>query len=792
LSARASELFALIIGERGKVARWLAGLWLVLALLCGAWAGYRLVTGAPLETNLLALLPPTERNPRAETAVSVLAESIGNRAVFLVGHADVAAAHAAARRFAERLRDSNAFRLVNDAAPRADVHLLTDLYAPYRFGLLSAADRAALSNPSFNASARLARRLHQPMRTGVATDLGGDPFGLLQNWLGSLPLMQTRLSIEDGQLVAGDGKATWVLVIAELPGSAYDNAVQSSTMRAVGAAESELQHDWPEAKLLRTGGVFYGAAARASAEREVDIIGIGSLSGILFLLWLLFRSLRPMALGMLTVAIGIAFATAAVLAVYGRLHLITLVFGASLIGEAVDYAIQVFAAQLEAGRNWQPQPAIRRLLRPLAVALATSLIGYGALALMPFPAIGQIALFAFTGLATSWISVVLLLPRLATRPLTRDAAAATRWPRAFLDFWRQHITPRLALAIAGFVLVIAVPGWFRLAADDDIRQLVSRQPQLAAEEARIRELAGMSGGSRFFLVEGGSSEEALQREEALTARLSGVPGLSNYLALSGFVPSAARQADNRRLIARALLDPPEKTTAMLTRAGFRDDIATAWIAEAGRAAPPLTLESWLASPMAAPWRHLALTGGNATLVVPQGDDSSADLAAVARGLPGVTAVDKTGSVSQLFRQYREWGAGWLPAAALIVLAVLAWRYGLRNGAAVMLPTLLGVGLALAAYGYAGLPLTLFGLMGLMLVLGVGVNYAIFIVEAGDRAPAPFAGVLLSAATTLLSFGLLSLSSMPALRHFGLMLVIGVAASVLLAPLALTLLKPRCA
>ena len=785
MSARVFELVA----GTGKAARRLAWLWLTLAVLCGAWAAYRLVSGAALETNLLALLPATERNPRAEEAVNVLAESLGNRAVFLVGHADATSAHAAARRFAEELRGSRAFRAVNDSAPRVDVGRLSELYAPYRFGLLSLADRAALTNPNFDAESRLARRLHQPLRAGVATDLGSDPYGLLQNWLTALPLMQSRLSIEDGQLIARDDRATWVLVMAELPGSAYDNAVQQATTQAVTTGENLLLRDWPQAKLLRTGGVFYGAAARTSAQHEMDIIGFGSLAGILALLWLLFRSLRPMALGMLTVAIGIAFATAAVLGVYGHLHLITLVFGASLIGEAVDYSIQLFAAQLEAGRDWQPQAAIRRLLRPLAVALATSLIGYGALALTPFPAIGQIALFAFTGLATAWISVVLLLPRLATQPLTRDANAATRWPRAFLQFWRQRITPRLALVIAAVALLVSAPGWLRLAADDDIRQLVSRPAQLVAEEARIRDLAGMSGGSRFFLVEGVDSEQTLQREEALTARLTATSGFPGYLALSAFVPSAARQAENHRLIESAL--PPERTAARLTAAGFRDDIAAAWIADASRAAPPLTLPIWLASPLATPWRHLALPGGNAMLVVPQGDNGRTDLAALTRNLPGVTAVDKAGSVSQLFRQYRQWGAAWFPAAALIVFAVLAWRYGARNGVVVLLPTLLGTGLALAAYGYAGLPLTLFGLMGLMLVLGVGVNYAIFIVEAGDRAPAPFAGVLLSAATTLLSFGLLSLSSMPALKHFGLMLLIGIAASVLLAPLALTLWKRQC-
>ncbi|MBS1197769.1 MAG: hypothetical protein H6R18_1554 [Proteobacteria bacterium] len=773
-------------------AKWLAWLWLALALACGGWVVHRLTTGAPLETNLLVLLPATERNPRAEAAVNALAESLGNRAVFLVGHADATSAHAAARRFAEELRAAKSFRLVIDSAPPADVRQLTDLYDPYRSGLLSPADRAALAKPSFDASTHLTRRLHQPIRTGIATDLGSDPYGLMQNWLGSLPLMQTRLMVEDGQLIVSDGKMTWVLILAELPGSAFDHAVQTGTTHAVAAGEKVLARDWPQAKLMRTGGVFYGAQARSSAEREMNFIGAGSLLGILFLLWFLFRSVRPMALGMLTVAIGIAFATAAVFAVYGSLHLITLVFGASLIGEAIDYSIQVFAAQLEAGKSWQPQVAIRRLLRPLAVALATSLIGYGALSLMPFPALGQIALFAFAGLAAAWISVILLLPRLATKPLTRDAAAATRWPRAFLDFWRLRITPLRAFIIAGLVLLVSAPGWFHLGSNDDIHQLIAMPPQLVAEETQIRELAGFSGSNRFFLIEGASNEAALQREEALTARLKGAPGLSGYLALSAFVPSAARQADNHRLIGQTLLNPPDRAAARLSEAGFRDDIAATWLAAAARATPPLTLETWLANPISSAWRHLALPGGKATMVVPQGDNGNANFTALARDLPGVTVVDKASSVTQLFRQYRQWGAGWMPAAALIVFAVLAWRHGLRNGAVVFLPTLLGIGLALATYGYIGLPLTLFGLMGLLLVLGVGVNYSIFIVEAGDRAPAPFAGVLLSAATTMLSFGLLSFSSMPALRNFGLMLLIGVATSVLLAPLALTLWKPRCA
>lgn len=94
-------------------------------------------------------------------------------------------------------------------------------------------------------------------------------------------------------------------------------------------------------------------------------------------------------------------------------------------------------------------------------------------------------------------------------------------------------------------------------------------------------------------------------------------------------------------------------------------------------------------------------------------------------------------------------------------------------------------LALGILGYLGTPFTLFNLMALMLVLGVGVNYAIFLREGGMYAAATLAGVLLSAGTTLLSFGLLSFSSMPALSGFGLTLLIGIGIAVLFAPSVLS-------
>jgi predicted exporter len=84
----------------------------------------------------------------------------------------------------------------------------------------------------------------------------------------------------------------------------------------------------------------------------------------------------------------------------------------------------------------------------------------------------------------------------------------------------------------------------------------------------------------------------------------------------------------------------------------------------------------------------------------------------------------------------------------------------------------------------GLPLNLFTLFGIVLVLGAGIDYPLILAESQEQHPATQIAVPYTAATTLLSFGLLALSSTPALANFGLVVVTGITVSFLLAPVAL--------
>jgi predicted exporter len=126
----------------------------------------------------------------------------------------------------------------------------------------------------------------------------------------------------------------------------------------------------------------------------------------------------------------------------------------------------------------------------------------------------------------------------------------------------------------------------------------------------------------------------------------------------------------------------------------------------------------------------------------------------------------------------------LAAAYVAILLGLAWRYGLLRAARVLAPPVLAGLLALSVISVAGGTLNLFNFLALILVLGIGIDFTIFIAEAKHDPESTMFAITLSAITTILSFGLLSLSSTFAVHSFGITVLIGIACAYLLCPVAM--------
>ena len=775
---------------------WLRAGWFIAATLLIALLGTWLLFGrgrSPIQTDLLAMLPATERNPLAEVAAQRLAHANGDRVILLVTNADDTRAKAAARELGKTLSKNDVFASVTAELPPFDLQQLAAPYLAHRFTLLADADRTALAQPGYNPAQALAQRVNEPFSTGVGTRLQDDPFGWLQHWLDQQPWSRSPLVPEDNLLTVHRDDRTYVLVTATLDGSSYDDAIQRRALSAIEQAESTVDKDQPGTSILRTGALFYATAARAGAEHDVHMVGLVSTIGIALLLLGVFRSPGPLLLAFLSTAIGILAATTVSVLVFGQIYLLTLVFGAALLGEAVDYSIQYLSARANAGDEWEPRKGLRQVRPALLLALGTSLLGYALLGLVPFSALRQMACFAMTGMTVACLSVFWLLPAMLQRSAKPLSAPSVRIALAL-----QKTISRFAMGYRGVVfaillLLLSIPGWWQLRHDDDVHLLIAPPATLTSQEAQIRDITGLGNGTQFYLVQGANDEQVLQREEALEQRLQpwvDAGRMQGWLGLAGMVPSQQRQHANQALVA-PLFAQPDRMRQWLSDAGFRDADITTWM----QAWPGATLElhAWLKTPLATPFRYLWMGDdvhdGAASLVIPQGDVPSDLLRSAAANLPGVTLVDKPASISNLFGRYRRYASVWLLAAILLIVPIFAWRYGLSDVPRVLAPPVLGIALTLAMLGYLHQPLTLFHWMALMLVLGVGANYAVFLREGEPhvvhRPGAMYASVLLSAITALLSFGLLALSSMPALRDFGLTLLLGIGFTALLVPASVT-------
>ena len=205
------------------------------------------------------------------------------------------------------------------------------------------------------------------------------------------------------------------------------------------------------------------------------------------------------------------------------------------------------------------------------------------------------------------------------------------------------------------------------------------------------------------------------------------------------------------------------------------------------ALPVANIDQVLAGPLAEPWRPLWLgarsDGSVAGLVSLQGLRDSAALHSLGDGIGGVQLIDRPAELNRLFAETQAQAALLKLLAAGLIFVLLCLPFGWRGASRCLAVPLLAAMGSLACLGWLGQPLTLFGLFGLLLVTAIGVDYAILMRERIGGAAVSLVGTLLTAVTTWLSFGLLALSSTPAVSNFGLAVGLGLVFAFSLAPWA---------
>jgi predicted exporter len=787
--------------------RLLALAWALVVCVLLAHNGYLLLQKRIVpDTDILALLPVQQRDPVLQRSFTQMVEASQQRVIVLVGAPDWDDAKRAADAYGAVLAHTNLVQPDRLSGTNQD-----DLLAPFqqhKLTLLTGEQEQQLATQAaqfwLDSALRKLYGAFDGPRLGAFRD---DPFGLFTGW--ALERAQeSPVRPRDGRLFVADAERQYVLLVLNLTQPAFSMAAQETVLPLLAQAKDAAASAAPGVQVIQAGVILHAGAASSQASGEMSTIGVGSLVGIVLLIWLTFHTLRPIGLILLSIVVGFLGSLSVCLLLFERIHLITLVFGASLIGVAQDYGIYFLCNRLGCDPKLSSSALLKRLLPGLCLTLMAAVIGYLGLALTPFPGLRQMAVFSALGLIFAWLTVVCWFPLLVGPGTLQEGKLAQRYGAA-LAYWPRLQKNRSTLAALLVFIVIAGFGIARLGVNDDIRLLQTPSKQLVSDQIQLSTLLDAPTPVQFYLVRGATSEIVLQREEALKKRLDPLVAagrISGYQALSNWVPSNKTQRERTALIESRLLFDGGPLT-QLAKAIDEDDVWVAATRDHLRASGALlTPQQFLAAPASAPWRHLWLgqvsddnsnpdgNAGNGTPVHASivalrglGHAGLPLLAHAADGLDGVQWVDKVAEISSVLGQYRQMMGAVVLGAYLMVYALLYRRYRAKTWR-VLAPGIMASIATLALLGLAGQDLQLFHLLALMLLLGIGVDYGIFMQE---RAPADasqaraqamqWLAVGLSAASTILSFGLLGLSQTPALHAFGSTMFIGTALVWLIVP-----------
>ncbi|MCU4118817.1 MMPL family transporter [Variovorax sp. N23] len=578
-------------------------------------------------------------------------------------------------------------------------------------------------------------------------------------------------------------------------------AASGSDLDAQAAAIARIETEYTKAtqglgadvpKLLLSGAPVFSVQSRDKIKGEaVHLATVGAIvMGCLLLA--AFASPKALVVALLPVLTGVVAGTAAVALVFGSVHGLTMGFGSTLIGETVDYAIYYLIQARGAavpGTGWQRW---RELNWPtVRLGLLTSVCGFAALLFSGFPGLAQLGVFSIAGLVAAALVTRHGLPMLAPDGAT-GIGMRRHMARVASGIVQAMPRLRVGFVVAG-VVAVALMAWQGGAlwrASLSSMSPISKASQ--ALDASLREDIGASDGGTLVVVQAADEQAALRLTEAAGQRLDALVDqgqLSGYETVTRMLPSiAAQQARIASLPDAATLRTrvAEATQGMPLAAERLDPFVAS--VDAARGLPPITRDELAKGPMAPVVRALMFErpgGGWASLIALHTTDrfDKAQLVAALAPLPEVQVVDIGAELGSLYDRYlhEAFVQVLLGALAVVVLLGLYLR-SLRRLVAVCQPLLLAVVLTLGGMAALQVPLGILHLVGLLLIVAVGSNYALFfdqLQETGRADEDTLASLMLANLTTVVSFGLIAISDIPALSAIGRVVAPGALLALLL-------------
>lgn len=728
-----------------------------------AWGLVLVVCGGLIASRLqfsydLGLFLPEPRGLAQEVLVQRVGDAPGSRYLIVVLPEGVKAEAG----LADRLASDPSIERVLGAGGAPGPDALPEPAWRYRY-LLTDVDWSA-EGLQTALEARLAE-------LGIAPDPGYETLLRRDPTLQSITWLETLDEGRGERWRTRDGRR---ILVAETTATAFDLDGQQAAIGHVRAVLAGSGVDIDRVEL--SGAGVFGTELRETIHAEAAWRTALASLALAVVLLLAYRRPAVLWLGGIPLLTGLVAGLAGVTLAFGEIHGITLAFGFTLLGVAIDYPLH-YLSHIRPG---SPRGGPGRIWPTLRLGAASTALAYGALAFGGARGIAQLGLFSAIGVVAAALATRWVLPALAgdrageTAP---EPPAAEGRPAARLRFG-PLIT---ALLIGAGLLLMAGDGrfWSR-----DLSALSPVPAEHLARDADLRAALGAPSMRYQLALRVPDPDMLLERSAGLHGPLRAAVDrgwLDGFRDLESVLPLRSVQLARRAGIPEPgeLRDRLEAAVAGLPFSaaafeGFLEDAA------ASRSLAPLAPGDFADSEL-----ETLLDRFRVRLPQRDGPDAWAGLVELsgspdvealrswlAARAPDVELVDFRQASEALVGDYqrRTWRV--LAGAMLVIAALLLWRVRLRRALWSVLTVAAGLVLTAALLRWWFGSLNLYHMMGLVLVAGLGLDYSLFLGRPEDEARDTRHAVATCVASTVMAFGILAASMIPALRSLGACVALG--------------------
>ena len=744
-----------------------------MALGFGAWF---VATRAQVETELSRLLPegatPTERLLLTELRTG----ATGRLILMALEGEDADRLAGASKQLAAWMRESGAFQYVGNGE-QAWTKEERDRLFQHRYLLSPSVQESRFSREHLRDSLELRLSdLTSPMSSMIKELIPADPTGefmkILQTWM-----TWTAPTRHEGVWFSSDMRCA--LLLAETQAAGFDMESQEQLQGKIREAFKRVAGTPTGAgpvRLVMTGPGVIAVEMKQTIQDDVWRLSVYATLLVTTFLLVSYGSVSVLALSLLPLTSAILAGIALVDLVFGFIHGMTLAFGITLLGVVDDYPIHLFSHLTKGSRA----PAVMKEIWPtMRLGVVATALGFSALLLSGFPGLSQLGLFAVVGLFTAACVTRWVLPHIVpigfhTR---REGLHVAQWVDA-LTRARFVVPLMVGLGIGSFVWSDR-PLW-----EQDIANLSPISTEQKERDQTLRKELGGPDVGDIIVVEGSSEEEVLQRSETLALALDPLVAkgeLAGYDLAARYLPSRktqqARQASlpDRETLQRSL-------TSAMKGLPFKPGLFQQFLDATGKAKTqgPVDMQTFRGTALGLKLDSLLfMHEGRWAAVVPL--RGVTDRQKFREFLTPwreqeVTYLNLKEESNRMVSSYRNetlrllgWGA--LSIGLVLLVGLRAPLTVLR----VMLPIGSAIVVVAASLHALGERFSLFHLASFLLVIGLGLDYALFFNRRhgtlAERGRTVY-GLVVCSTTTILVFGVLALSQIPVLRAIGMTTALG--------------------